>query len=175
MKLEIIGEARSGIVSGVFRCESDARGAAYCLINDGDFERDNINIVAPNDSLFAEKMEPGKDTIARTLVRTHLIFGLLGLLFGLILSALLALFGPPLTQSSPMFTTIALALIGLFLGLIFAGVVSVRPDHDPLIETTQHAIRSGCWAVVVHTLDRDEMYRAKIVMSGSAESLSETS
>lgn len=174
MKLEIIGEARSGIVSGVFRCEADARSAAYCLINDGDFERDHINIVAPNDSRFAEKVEPDKAGIARTLFRTHLIFGFFGLLFGLILSALLALFGPPLTQSSPMFTTIALGLIGLFLGLIFAGLVSIRPDHDPLIENTRHAIQSGNWAVVVHTLDRDEMYRAKIVMSGSAESLSET-
>lgn len=174
MRLEIIGESRPGMVSGVFKTESDARNAVASLINEGDFERDHINVVTPNDKHFEEKLEPDQAGIARTLLVSHLVFGLIGLLVGLILSALLTLFGPPLAQSSPMFTTIALALICFFIGLIFAGLVSIRPDHDPIIESTRHAIRSGCWAVVVHTLDKDEMYRAKIVMSGAAESLSET-
>lgn len=174
MKIEIIGESRPGMVSGIFRSEADAKRAIESLINEGDFNADHINVISPNDKNFAEKVEPDQSGIARTMVRSHLIFGFIGLLSGLILSAFLALFGPPLTQSSPMFTTIALALICFFIGLIFAGLVTVRPDHDPLIEDTRHAIRSGQWAVVVHTLDRDEMYRAKIVMSGYAESLSET-
>lgn len=174
MKLEIIGETRPGMVSGVFKNEADARRAVDSLIHEGDFNGDHINLITPNDRFFAEKVESDQAGIARTLLMSHLVFGLMGLLIGLILSALLTIFGPPLTQASPMFTTMALALICFFIGLIFAGLVSVRPDYDPLIEDTRSAIGSGQWAVVVHTLDKDQMYRAKIVMSGSAESLSET-
>lgn len=174
MKLEIIGEKRPGMVSGVFSNEEDAKTAVACLVHEGDFDSENINLVSPNDKYFEQKVEPDEAGIARTLVMSHLVFGFMGLLIGLILAAMLTLFGPPLAQSSPMFTTMALALICFFIGLIVAGLVSVRPDHDPLIVSTREAIRSGSWAVVVHTLDKDEMYRAKIVMSGSAESLSET-
>lgn len=174
MKLEIMGERRPSRVSGVYRSEEDARGAAYSLINDGKFDSDSICITFPKDKRFAEKIEPDQEGIARTLVRTHVVFGLSGLLLGLLFSVFLALFGPPLTQSSPWFTVVAVALIFLFLGLILAGLVGIRPDHDLVIENTRHATQSGCWAVVVHTLNKNEKYRAKAVMNGSADSLYET-
>lgn len=174
MKLEIMSEKRPSKVSGVYKNEADARGAVHALVANGNFEPDSVRITSPKDQHFAEKVEPDPAGIAQTLVRAHLVFGLSGLLLGLIVSGVLALFGPPLMQSNPVFTVMTLTLIFLFLGLIFAGFVGLRPDHDPLIEHTRHAIQSGCWAVVVHALDKREKYRAKSLMVDSAEWLYET-
>lgn len=48
--------------------------------------------------------------------------------------ATVTLFGPPVTRSSPLMTFIALGFICPIFGLIIAGAVSLRPDHDLLLE-----------------------------------------
>ena len=174
MTLELVGEHHAGMVSGIFCSEAEAKNAVESLVKEGDFESSHIDMVAPDDKEFEKKIEPESDGVGTTLFKSHIILGATGFLAGLLMAAFFTVLGPKFIQSSPMFSTIAFGLIGLFLGLIVAGVITLRPDHDGVINDTRQAIRSGLWAVVVHTADREEMYRAKIMMSGSAKSLSET-
>ncbi|WP_340676559.1 hypothetical protein [Paraglaciecola sp.] len=77
-------------------------------------------MVPPNDTHFAEKIEPDDKGIGRTLLRSHIIFGCLGLGLGLglglILATILTLFGPALTTSSPVLVFISLTSLGIFIG-----------------------------------------------------------
>jgi hypothetical protein len=52
--------------------------------------------------------------------------------------------------SSPGFSLGAAGAMGLVIGLLFAALVSLRPDHDPLIFDAVAAVDRGRWYVLVH-------------------------
>lgn len=174
MKLNVIDEKHPGKVAGVYGRELSAKQAIKLLRSEGGFSAQEVNLVSPNDAHFAEKIEPDDKGIGRTLLRTHLIFGSLGLVLGLILAAILAQFGPALTTSSPVMVYIALAPLGASMGLLVAGVTSLRPDHDGLINKTRHATNHDQWTVVVQTKDDAHKEQAKQLMQSSAISISDT-
>lgn len=175
MKLHVIEEKKPGKVGAVFDSEAAAKNAVKSLVSEGAINLQNIELVEPRDRAFEEKLEPEKDGIARTLAKSHLILGAVGLLAGLLLSALLVTVGPQLAQSNPVLTFVPLTLICVFLGLLVAGLISLRPDHDLLIQRSRKAKNSDRWSVVVHTASTEEKQRAKSVMKKkSAKSVAET-
>src|SRR5690606_8100210 len=134
-----------------------AEAARASLMQRANLSKDDIRIIAPDDPAFSTKVEPESHGIAKTMWKTHVVSGLAGLLFGLTVSALLVLFRPPLTASSPVMTFIAITMISTFSALMWAGFLALRPDHDPLLMRAGHATRTGRWTLVVHTHDETDM------------------
>ncbi len=169
MNLNLIGENHPGKVTGEFPDGDAAMLAMEALVEDAALSRDNIKIIQPGDvKSFSRKIEPESHGIARTLVKTHIVLGVGGLGLGLAVSLLLVLFGPPLTASSPILTVTSITTISTFAGLLLAGFISIRPDHDPLIMKARQSQRKGNWTVVAHTEDATENARAREVMQQTA-------
>lgn len=174
MTLHVIDEGHPGKIAGVYTQESGAKRAINLLQNEGGFTADEVALVAPNDVDLGKKIEPDDQGIARTLLGSHVILGICGLVFGLIMAGILSVFGPALTTSSPVMVFIALPTLGAFIGLLVAGAVSLRPDHDPLINQTRDASSHHKWTVVVQIKDDEQIQRAKKLMQISASSVVET-
>lgn len=167
----ILGEDFPHKVSAEYDSKQAADQAVQLLVDNAKLPRNQIFIVQPHDPNMALKLEPEIKGIARTLAKSHIVLGVGGLLFGLLLAALLVAFGPALTSSSPMFTFIALGFLFCFLGLLLAGVISLRPDHNPLIEKTRTATDTGHWTVIVHCASTEEQSRVKETIDYSAQTL----
>lgn len=127
-----------------------------------------IRLVEPHDPDLANKVEPETKGIARLLVRAHVGLGLTGLVVGLVAAAVLVGIGPAVTRSSPVMTFIALGFLGPILGLLLAGVISLRPDHDPMIEKTRKATSAGRWTVVAHCVSIEQQNLVQDTIGHSA-------
>jgi hypothetical protein len=174
MKLKVIDERHPGKVAGVYDHESNAHEAMKLLREVGGFSAEEVDLIAPNDAHFGSKVEPDDKGIGRGLLGSHIIFGGGGLILGLILATFLSLYGPVLTTSSPVMVFISMATLGTFAGLLVAGLISLRPDHDELINDTRHATNHNQWTVVVQIKDDSQKDHAKQLMQGSAVSISDT-
>tara|TARA_R110002073_G_scaffold293110_1_gene458620 strand:- start:146 stop:508 length:363 start_codon:yes stop_codon:yes gene_type:complete len=107
------------------------------------------------------KIEPETTGIARTLVQSHILLGVGGLVLGLLVAALLVTAGPVVTRSSPVMTFIALGFLFPVLGLLLAGLISLRPDHSAIIERARTATAMAHWTVIAHCATSGEMASAK--------------
>ena len=141
------------------------------LVDQAQLPRHQIRVVQPHDPNMGSKAEPENKGIARTLVKSHTVLGIGGLVFGLLLAALLVTMGPAMTRESPMFTFIALGFLFTFLGLILAGVISLRPDHDNMIATTRTATEAGYWTVIAHCTTLEQQAQVKDTIDYSAQTL----
>ena len=165
------GENFSHTVSAQYDSQSSADQAVQRLIHKAQLAPHQIDVVQPHDPHMGHKVEPDDKGIARTLVKSHAVLGLGGLVLGLVLAAVLVLFGPPVTRSSPLMTFIALGFICPIFGLIIAGAVSLRPDHDLLLEKTRTATDEGRWTVIAHYTDTEQQTRVKETIDHSAQTL----
>lgn len=174
MAVNVIDEQYPAKVAGIFKTETDARSARQTLIDQGKFASKVINIVKPEDPSISEKIEPESDGIAKTTFKSHGILGVVGLFAGFILASILVAAGPTFTQDSPLPTYLALSFFGLLIGLMVAGAISLRPDHDPLITKTIEASQHQQWTVIVQTDDRDAVHKAKEILETNAVTVKET-
>ncbi|MCC6171297.1 MAG: riboflavin biosynthesis protein RibA [Gammaproteobacteria bacterium] len=119
-----------------------------------------VRLVAPCEGGLGRKFEPEQEGIWRTALRSHLLLGVLGLALGLVVTAgLLAVPWPP-AEDSPLYTALFSAMMGGFVGLMFAGVLTLRPDHSAVIDAVRPQIEDGAWAVIVRPCDADAARRA---------------
>ncbi|QBM16906.1 hypothetical protein MARI_10050 [Marinobacter sp. JH2] len=165
-----LGEKFSHKIATEFEDERAANKAVDAL-NSAGMSASQIKVVRPDDPDMARKVEPEVQGVARSLINTHITFGSVGLVIGLILATVLVLVGPTLTQSSPLMTYIAFGFLCPVLALLVAGVISIRPDHDPFIEKTRKAQNVGRWTVVVHCESSDQQKVAKEAMGSDIQSL----
>lgn len=152
----VMGEDFSHKVSAEFNSQESADSAVQLLVEKAQIPRQQIDIVNPNDPLIARKLEPEVSGISRTLAKSHLVFGGAGFALGIVLSIILTTMGPTLTQASPLFTFIAVIFLSTALALLLAGLISLRPDHDPLIAKTRTAAQTGHWTVIVHCASQEQ-------------------
>ncbi|AFJ03744.1 hypothetical protein Q7C_2623 [Methylophaga frappieri] len=174
MDVNLIDEAHPGKIAAVFNNETDARAAEKALLQSGFFSQDVINIIQPNDANLSHKIEPDSPGIAGTILKSHGVLGVVGLLAGLILASILITAGPTFTESNPGATYFALGFVGLMIGMMIAGAISLRPDHDPLITETVEASADNKWTIVVQAENRDGVNQAKQILSSRAVSITET-
>ena len=174
MDVEIQDEKHTGRVAAVFADEVSANAAKQKLINEGKIKASLISIVKPHDANLSKKIEPESHGIAMTLVKSHGWLGLIGIIVGIILATILTIIGPEMTRSSPLFTYLVFIFFGLIFGMMLAGGISLRPDHDMLITQTVEASQENHWSVVVQTDDHDEIELVKQLLEDSAISMSET-
>jgi hypothetical protein len=109
-----------------------------------------MQIIAKGDPQFSEKLEKNSTKIAKSLWFSHLALGTLGFVMGMFCAFLLTNFGPQLAQQNVLFTYIALISPGIFTGLFVAGLLGLRPDRDPLVQTIKNAVRYGNVALVIN-------------------------
>lgn len=166
----VLGENYSHKISAEFDDQRTAERAAESLERAG-IPRAQIQIIRPNDPQMARKIEPEVKGIARSMVKAHVIFGLVGLAVGLAIAAVLVTVGPAITRSSPAMTIIALGFLGTALALLIAGAVALRPDHDYLIEKTRKATKTGHWTVVAHCDSLEQQKLAKNRMGHTTQTL----
>ena len=123
-------------------------------------ERRRVHLVGPFERGWGRKAEPEGIGIARTAIRAHLTCAALGLGAALALYAVLRASDVPAIVSSPGLSLVAMLFYGMLFGLMAGGLITIRPDHEPLIASIGEATRAGQWTVVVHPVTRDELDRS---------------
>ncbi|MBU2874741.1 hypothetical protein [Marinobacter salexigens] len=166
----VFGENYSHKISAEFDSQVAAERGAESLESLG-IPLAQIRIVQPNDPNMAKKVEPETHGVARSLIKAHVRFGVIGLVVGLAVAGLLVTVGPALTRSSPVMTFIAVSFLFAVLALLLAGAVAMRPDHDVLIEKARTAKNEGRWTVVAHCDSLDQQKLAKTAMDDSIQTL----
>ncbi|MCU4676708.1 hypothetical protein N7931_13815 [Catenovulum sp. 2E275] len=174
MNIEMSQETYPSKIAGVFNSEESAQAVVKALHSKTDLSPDKVSLIQPGDMHFDEKLEPEDKQIGKTLLKTHITFGCIGLIFGLCIATLLNLTGFVLMQNYLIEAFVSISLICLFLGLLVAGFVTIRPDHDSMINKIRTATRSGQWSVIVHLPDSSKMEEVKKVMQPLASSLTAT-
>ncbi|HEX3140886.1 MAG TPA: hypothetical protein VHQ87_12580, partial [Rhizobacter sp.] len=53
---------------------------------------------------------------------------------------------------SPLYTTLFVGVFGAFFGMIFAGLLTLRPDHSYVVEKVHEFSSHGRWSVVARPL-----------------------
>lgn len=146
--VSLFGERSLTLVAATFSNRAKAIDAATELR--AELPQVEVDLVRPRDADFARKMEPESKGIWRTAVRSHLILGPAGLVLGAATATALVAFGWPAATSSPMLTMGFLATLGLFAGLMLAGLFTLRPDRGRVTLSIRRRSRAGQWAVVAH-------------------------
>ncbi|MBN2872174.1 MAG: hypothetical protein JXJ30_04610 [Halothiobacillaceae bacterium] len=171
---EIIRERYPHLVDAVFDDSRRARDAASALVTQGGLSDEQVDVVEPNDPRQAAKLEPESSSIFRTVLRSHALLGLAGVVLGLVLAAMLISAGFAFAQTRPGWVYGIFAVVGGSIGMLLAGLVSARPDHEPVIAQTVDAANHGRWTVVVHARDEDEKLRANEVLKAHSEAVRES-
>ncbi|BFT30196.1 hypothetical protein D210916BOD24_13720 [Alteromonas sp. D210916BOD_24] len=137
-------------VAAVFETKQKAQQTLTMVQNNADVDLSQVELIQGNDPRFSEKLERDSRLIGQRLWSSHLLLGTFGLVQGLIVAYLLTQYGPAFTQQNPVFTYIALISPGIFIGLFVAGLISLRPDRDELVQSVKHAIRYGKVALIIN-------------------------
>jgi hypothetical protein len=146
----LTAERRPTKIAAEYLSASSARETAEELLQEPCLSRANVTVISPADPDLEKKLEPEAMGIQRTLIRTHVIWGIVGLVVGMAVAGLLMLMGIAAALASPYYSVGVLGALGLMLGLMLGGFFSLRPDHDPLILKVRTASSEGKYCVLVH-------------------------
>lgn len=152
----LFGERSLSKVAGLFDTADEARVAVDSVRSETGMSDGQVLLVQPNDTAFGRKLEPEQRRIPATLIRTHVVFGALGLGAGALAALALMIAGVDAITSNALIALVAFSVMGTMLGLMFGGLLSLRPDHDLVISAVLSATRHGHWAVVAHPLDESQ-------------------
>ena len=166
-RMPLSGERSTTVIAAMFADAERANRASARLRDDAQLSAAQVRVVEPGDPEFGRKLEPETQGIWRTARRTHVWLGLAGLVAGLLLGAALYGAGVDAFVSSASIAFAACALLGLFGGLLLAGVMTMRPDHDIVIERVRDAAASGGWIVVAHPADSTATARVEEALKQS--------
>jgi hypothetical protein len=113
----------------------------------------SVTVVPPGDPAMDRTLEPEDHGIWRTLLRSHLLFGIAGAAAGAAVAAMAVALQWPAATLSPMYTTLFAVMLGGFFGMLVAGLLTLRPDHGTVIRKVHEFSRRGRWSVVARPLD----------------------
>jgi hypothetical protein len=142
------GEQSITLVAASFDGRQGAENAVSALEEDAHLSGAS-QVIAPGDPSFVTKLEPEQRGIWRTLVRSHLLLGILGALLGAATAIVLILAPWPAAASSPGFTFMFATVVGVIFGLMLAGLLTLRPDHGVVIDRVGEWLNWGRWVVIV--------------------------
>ncbi|MGX6568025.1 riboflavin biosynthesis protein RibA [Cupriavidus necator] len=143
-------EQASTKIAALFDTRSAAKDAAERVCHEAHLRRGQVRLVHPYEAHFGRKLEPENDAIARTAVRSHLMMGTLGAVVGLAIVGILHRQGVEAVMDSPGFAIGAALFLGMVFGMLLAGLVTARPDHQLVITPVREAVQHGRWALLVH-------------------------
>ena len=164
--LSAFGERSLTVVAAAFDDRRRAESAADNLRLQTD-KVGTVAVVSPSDTEVMRKMEPEQLGIWRTLVRSHLILGVGGILIGLLFALGLVLAPWPAAAASPGLTALFTGMLGGFLGMMAGGLVTLRPDHGAVIRSMRAKLKVGQWGVVARPMDEASAERAFAVLASA--------
>ncbi|SFE03316.1 hypothetical protein [Paracidovorax konjaci] len=169
----MFGERSLTKVAGIYTERDQAEAMVGRALRLPGMQRTQVRLLGPQDArasrrdLFGRQLEPEQAGIWRTIVRSHVVTGLAGAVAGVLFHAWLLRGGQPMVASSPLLAFIAIVGFATTFGLLFGGLVSLRPDHIRLISHVRSALRAGHWAVVVHPTDSHQALVSQDLLEGS--------
>ena len=172
----IFGERSLTKVAGIYATAQGAEDARLRILRGANWADGQVVLLTPADArisrraVVARKMEPESRGIWRTILRAHLFTAVVGLAIGVGAWCLLWYSGNRLVGGSPGLSFIAFAFFGTVFGLMFGGLISLRPDHARLITVVRSALQSGQWAAVAHPFDAKQAEEAvELLQAGSQQ------
>ena len=162
----LFGERSLTTVAALFGQARDAQDAAEQVVRDARLPTTQVKSSSPDDPAAEQKLEPPEMGIRHTLLRSHAVLGIVGLVIGLLIAWLL-ISQAAFAASSPDHTLGVFGGLGLLLGLMTGGLVTRRPDRGVLDVQVEQAVQDGQWAVVVHPIDRGQGERARDALEHS--------
>lgn len=174
MDAAVTDEKYTSRISAIFNNETEAEKAQSLLVDSGGFAGNKINIIRPNDDSVSKKLEPETGGVWRTIIRSHVILGILGAILGLILAGIAQAIGPEYLAERTFTIYFAFAMVLGMLGLMLAGLISLRPDHDAVTTHVVEAVQEGKWALVLVTRNKAESDRAAVLLKPVAQSIHES-
>jgi hypothetical protein len=174
------GERSLTKVAGVFSGRAQAEQAARRLTHNSGFGSDQVKVLEPLDGdwtradVLSSKMEPEDRGIWSTIIRAHVLAGVIGFLLGAALCLVMWLAGQPGVRSTPGIALVAMTGFGTTFGLLAGGLLSMRPDHGHVIAQVRQYLRQGRWAVVAHPDNPEQVASAESTLKDGSERVMRT-
>ena len=169
----LFGERSVSKLAGVYGQQDAAEGAASRLAGVAGLQAAQMRVLGPQDAklshheIFARSVEPEVGGIFRTMLRTHAVFAVVGAVVGVVLFALVYASGLAMVVASPVFSFAVIVGFATIFGMLFAGLLSLRPDHTVLMNELRSALNERRWAVVVHPTSEQQFDAAKQALQAS--------
>jgi hypothetical protein len=161
-------------VSGSFDTKVEAEIALHQLRIQPELGDVVLDLIGPQGSNPDKRLQPETMRVRKTLVREHVIWGSVGLVLGLAAGLLLIATGFPLFTTSPIYTASLSAIGGLVFGLLFGGMLALRPDQGFWAAEVQDELQKNRWTVLVHTQHGNQAEKASAILKKYAVHQQET-
>ncbi|MDO5506369.1 MAG: hypothetical protein Q4F49_08820 [Pseudoxanthomonas suwonensis] len=152
----LTGERSDNKVAAVFATEEAARSVAEGLRTDGGLQPEQVLVVTPRDEHPGRKLQPESRGILHTIILSHYKLAIAGIVLGLLVVAVLYFMDVGAVTRSPAFAAFAAVFFGVSFGLFAGGLISLRPDQDPMVFKVREALDKGRSAVVVHAFSAEQ-------------------
>ena len=172
--LPITGEVSNHKVAASFPSPVSAQQAAAGVASTLSLGAAQVQLVRPGDPHPGRKLEPESAGIWRTIVVAHVRLGIVGAVVGALAFWVMYEMGVRFIVNSAVAALLVLVFFGLVAGLMLGGLVSLRPDHDRMVEATREAMEEGQTTVVVHAFSAEQRAQAAEFLRASGGDVTST-
>ncbi|MHB8914915.1 MAG: hypothetical protein ACYC4K_03785 [Thiobacillus sp.] len=162
LKQILFGERSLTKIAAIFDSRSKAETTVLRLRQAAGMSDAQVKLVGPEDNVgvvdapLSRKLEPESSGIWHTLLRTHVVTGTVGLVLGALLYTWLRFDGNDSIANYPFLSLVVLVFFGGIFGMLFGGLLSLRPDHYRVMAAVRKAIKRGRWAVISHPVNPEQ-------------------
>ncbi|TVP91999.1 MAG: hypothetical protein EA348_02945 [Pseudomonadaceae bacterium] len=157
---QITGEKFDHKIAAIFATSNDAHIAAESVRDSMELEQRQVIVINPGDAHPGRELEPDSKGILQTLIRSHLWLGAFGALAGLILFIATYASGIGFVVNNAVPAFLLMIVYCAVMGLLLAGLVSLRPDHAPYLIKAQNALKEGKSVITIHASSQEQMQQA---------------
>ncbi len=163
----LFGEKATTKLAAFFDTQEALDALSAQLRNVSGLQNPQLLVVRPHSADFDRRLEPETQGVARTAVRSHLILGAVGLLFGVALWGVLYAMDIGAIVASPYYSGGAIIAFSTVAGLLLGGLITARPDHQIVIQAVDTATKEGRWTLIVHPRDEAQCKSAESVLEAA--------
>ena len=162
LKQILFGEKSLTKIAAIFDSRGRAETTALRLRQAAGMSESQVKLVGPQDTAgivdapLSRKLEPESSGIWHTILRTHLVTGLVGVVLGALVYLSLWLLDNASVLTHPVLMLFVMLFFGMIFGLLLGGLLSLRPDHYRVMAAVRKAIKRGGWAVISHPVNHDQ-------------------
>lgn len=154
-------------LAGIYHDRSAAEQALQHMVSAG-FARSQVRCALPDDQYLDRKVEPETRESRNHMLRNGVAGMLAGGALGLLITALIALFGASLFAAAPIWGPLIVTGYGAVIGLMVGGFTGLRLREGRLATAIVDEINRGGYAVIVQARDGREAARAERLLQEQA-------